>query len=93
MSNRTWVGGLGFSLFDSDITFLGEDILADRFETDSAFAYQAMAGINWCTGPNMSLFLEYRYFGTDSIRYKIEDLVNQFEYRTGNVFVGVRFKF
>ncbi len=86
-------GGLGFSLFDSDITFLGENILADRFETDSAFAYQAMAGINWCTGPNMSLFLEYRYFGTDSIRYKIEDLVNQFEYRTGNVFVGVRFKF
>lgn len=86
-------GGLGFSLFDSDITFLGEHILADRFETDSAFAYQAMAGVNWCTGPNMSLFLEYRYFGTDSIRYKIEDLVNQFEYRTGNIFVGVRFKF
>jgi hypothetical protein len=39
------------------------------------------------------LFLEYRYFGTDSIRYKVENLLNKFEYRTDNVFVGVRFKF
>ena len=89
-------GGVGFSLFQSNMVyreFPDESVLVDGFESDSAFAYQGMAGVNWCTGPGMSLFVEYRYFGSSPLVYKIDDLVNRFEYCTDNVFVGVRFKF
>ena len=87
---------MGFSLFQSNMVyreFPDESVLVDGFESDSAFAYQGMAGVNWCTGPGMSLFVEYRYFGSSPLVYKIDDLVNRFEYCTDNVFVGVRFKF
>ncbi|MCH2182754.1 MAG: outer membrane beta-barrel protein [Mariniblastus sp.] len=86
-------GGVGFSLFQSDLVYANQPVLDATFETDSAVAYQGMAGLNWCTGPGTSLFLEYRYFGSSPMVYKVGALVNRFEYRTDNVFVGVRFKF
>ncbi|MCH2179969.1 MAG: outer membrane beta-barrel protein [Mariniblastus sp.] len=91
---KPYVGaGVGFALIDSELAWDGFRLLDDSYEKDSAFAYQAMAGVNVCTGPKMSLFVEYRYFGTDSIRYKVGSLSNEFKVATDNVFVGLRFKF
>ena len=91
---KPYVGaGVGFSLLESDLAWNGFRLLDDSYGTDSAFAYQGMAGVNVCTGPRMSLFVEYRYFATDSIRYKAGGLSNEFRVKTDNVFVGLRFKF
>lgn len=90
-------GGVGFAFFESNFAVQGNPIVSPDYQTDSAFAYQAMAGLNWCTAPNMSMFVEYRYFATDGIRVAGSlggNAVNgKFDYQSNNVFAGVRFKF
>ncbi len=90
-------GGVGFAFFESNFAVQGNSIVSPEYQTDSAFAYQAMAGLNWCTAPNMSMFVEYRYFATDGVRVAGSlggNSVNgKFDYQSNNVFAGVRFKF
>ena len=93
--------GLGFARFESDFQVGTTSLLAPTYDSDSALAYQWMAGVNWCTAPNMSLFVEYRYFAADGIRLEsdfgssIPGLFNAglFDYRSDNIFAGLRFRF
>ena len=97
LNAKPYIGaGLGFASVESDFQIGTTSLLSPGYDKDSALAYQWMAGLNWCTAPNMSLFVEYRYFATDGIRLESNlggPVPGLFDYRSDNIFAGIRFKF
>ena len=88
--------GLGFARVESDFQVGATSLLSPTYDRDSALAYQWMAGLNWCTAPNMSVFVEYRFFAAENIRLESNlggAIPGLFDYRSKNLFAGVRFKF
>ncbi len=80
--------GIGFSYFDirNFETFRG--ITFEDRESETAFAWQFLAGVNFEIVPNISADLTYRYFGTDP-HLSIVDV----EYRTSVISAGINFHF
>ena len=96
--NRTrfspYIGaGIGYAYIDSNVTFGALD-----YETDSnsALAYQAMAGVSTRLGARAKLYAEYRYFSTEDITFSnlspIGTLVEG-PFQAHSVIGGVRFEF
>jgi opacity protein-like surface antigen len=56
-------GGVGVSLLDLDAQREGEATF-HGYDTDSQFAYQGIAGVQYEFTPHWSLGVEYRFFGT-----------------------------
>jgi opacity protein-like surface antigen len=88
--------GLGAAYLDFDIT----DSLSSASDTNSAWAFQAIAGVNWAVSPRWELFAQYQYFWVpdagiaattrrtpSSNTYELDD------YRSQSVSVGLRYRF
>lgn len=92
-SNTTTVtpyvgGGLGVARIDGSSDELGWD------DNDTVFAYQFMAGVNFALTKQISLDVEYRYFGTQDPEF--DDGLGgtvEAEVIDHNVMVGVRILF
>lgn len=76
----------------------GTDAFADG--EDSSFAYQYIAGLNFKVRQYSDLFIEYRHFAADSLRFDAAlpegALINgdgELNYQTNNIFFGMRLKF
>ena len=93
-------GGVGFALARPDL------IQADGSEavindSESSFAWQYMAGLNYKASPILDAFVEYRYFAADSFRLDTEipevagfgNGSGPFDYRSSAVLFGLRARF
>lgn len=81
-------GGLGMARVKSQIDTLG--VTPVNLESrDTAFAYQAGAGVGFNAGPNLTLSAGYRYMGAANVDLYGADA----EYRSHNVEAGARLKF
>ena len=100
---RPYVGaGAGFAFLNANLNRLGQDVLTDGFDGNSTFAYQLFAGLNTQLTRQMDVFLEYRYFATDSLGLETDfnnvdgtsgSFFDEYDYQAHNVFFGVRLKF
>lgn len=93
---RPYVGfGVGFASLEANLNDqFGSSILASEGGSDTSFAYQWMAGMNYRANPNMDLFVEYRFFEADSIVLtSTGNISDKFNYQTNNVGIGLRWKF
>ena len=100
---RPYVGaGAGFAFLNANFNRLGQDVLTNGNDGDSTFAYQFFAGLNTQLTRRMDVFLEYRYFAADSLDLETNfanvnggtgSVFDDYDYRTDNVFFGVRLKF
>ena len=94
---KPYIGaGIGVVGIDAVIRdSLGTNIVPTGTGSDSSFAYQWMAGINYKAYRNMDLFAEYRFFGADDFRVdpEITGLGDRYNIDSNNVFFGLRWKF
>ncbi|MGD0626335.1 MAG: outer membrane beta-barrel protein [Thermodesulfobacteriota bacterium] len=81
-------GGIGWSYFNIKNleTFRGFTDVQE--ESNTAFAWQFLGGVNFEIVPNISVDLTYRYFGTDP-HLSVMDV----EYRTSVISAGLNFHF
>lgn len=56
-------GGVGISLLDLDMK-RGDEERFHALDTDTQFAYQGIAGLDYAIAPHWSVGREYRLFGT-----------------------------
>ena len=73
---------------------------AFRDGEDSSFAYQYIVGLNYKLREYSDLFIEYRHFAADSLRFDASlpagSLLNgdgELNYQSNNIFFGMRLKF
>ena len=62
-------------------------------DTDVAFAYQGIAGVNFKVTPNVVLSADYRYFRTADPRLKDRGVSADFDYVNHTGMVGVAYRF
>jgi opacity protein-like surface antigen len=67
---------------------------------DSSFAYQYIIGLNYKVRQYSDLFIEYRHFAADSLRFdtslpegSLLDGDGELNFQTNNIFFGMRLKF
>jgi opacity protein-like surface antigen len=77
--------GVGFGNIDVDITVAG----VNRTHSDTAFAYQGMAGIRYALTTSVDVKVGYRYFALLDPQFGSTES----EYASHNVELGVAFKF
>lgn len=103
---QPYVGaGVGFVFLDPDVHSVGRPILDPRYDRDSSFAYQWMAGLNARVNQQFDLFCEYRFFAADSFHMNTNvqtisgragdptSLWGNLDYRSQNILLGLRYKF
>ena len=83
-------GGLGFAVWD-----IGDQSLATvgtfKSETDTAFAWDLIAGLDLRVNRRLSLFGEYKYLGAD---FSFPDFIGMdINYRASLAYGGLRMKF
>lgn len=78
--------GVGVAHVNAEDFTAGGASIAD--EDDTVFAYQAMAGVEMNVAPQVDLYTEYKYFGTDDV-----DLGggSELENRNHTVMAGVKY--
>jgi len=81
-------GGIGFSYFNIYNLETFQGITFGQWESDTAFAWQILAGVNFEIVPSISADLTYRYFGTDP-HLSVVDV----NYRTSIISAGINFHF
>ena len=93
---QPYVGvGVGFISIDSDIldSNLDSIVQADT-DNDTSLAFQYMVGLNYKAYRNVDLFAEYRFLRADTFRLDTTvGTSDRFNYRTDNVFLGLRWRF
>lgn len=62
-------------------------------EKDSGFAYQGIVGLSYDITRNMSLFVDYRYFGSEDHDIRFAGASRDIENTTHNVLAGLRYTF
>ena len=80
--------GIGFSYFDIKNLETFRGFTVEERESDTAFAWQFLGGVNFEIVPNISADLTYRYSGTDP-HLSVVDV----EYRTSVISAGINFHF
>jgi opacity protein-like surface antigen len=97
---RPYLGaGLGFTFVNSDLTTdTGMALHSPQLGDNSSFAYQVMLGTTFQYSNSINWFVEYRYFGADSIKLESNPdpthvLFGDFELKSNNVFAGIRLSF
>ncbi len=93
-------GGVGFALARPDLLQSdgSEAVISD---SESSFAWQWMAGLNYKASDTLDAFVEYRYFVADSFRIdtQIPEVANlgngsgPFDYQSSNLLFGMRIRF
>lgn len=81
-------GGLGYANVEYDFDKIEDDKVNDK-EDDDVMAYQVMLGMGYAATDHLSIDLQYRYFAT------VDPELNgiDFEYRTHNMMLGLRYSF
>ena len=70
-------GGLGVSAAVLDIDHIDHpNAFVHGSDSDGVFAYQGFAGLRFNLNDTMGLSLEYRYFATESPRWRSDDFLN-----------------
>jgi len=89
---KPYVGaGIGFVFLDPNFVSGNAAIPGG---SDSSFAYQAMAGLNYKHNYRADLFVEYRYFAADDVSLSSPEVaLSEFDLGMNNVFFGIRWKF
>ena len=97
---RPYVGaGVGFTFINPDLTTdAGMALHSPELDNNSSFAYQVMLGTTFQYSNSINWFVEYRYFGADSIQLESNPdpanvLFGDFELKSSNVFAGIRLSF
>jgi opacity protein-like surface antigen len=80
-------GGIGFVFLDATINS------TSPVDSDSGFAYQWVAGMNYMFSEHTDLFVEYREFYADDLRLGGGGVDSDIDFSTSNVFGGIRLKF
>ncbi len=80
--------GIGWSYFDMKNLETFHGFTVEQWESDTAFAWQFLGGVNFQIVPNISADITYRYFGTDP-HLSVVDV----EYRTSVISAGINFHF
>jgi opacity protein-like surface antigen len=80
--------GIGFSYFDIKNLETFQGFTVEQWESNTAFAWQFLGGVNFEIVPNISVDLTYRYFGTDP-HLSVVDV----DYRTSVISAGINFHF
>lgn len=81
--------GAGVARQDGDFTTGGNSVVFD----DWAFAYQAMAGVNFKRNQNSDFFAEYRYFGNSETQVEVNGVDSgEFDYVSEGIIFGLRFR-
>ncbi len=62
-------------------------------DSDTTFAYQGMAGLNYALNGNLSLNAEYRYFATSDAEVQSGTRTSDVEYQAHNIIAGARYTF
>ena len=89
---RPYLGaGIGWSWIDWSSNAIIADVLGDQ--SDNAWAWQILAGINFAIGKNWSADLGYRYFAAENFTTTIEGTDVDIKYKTSIVAVGVNYHF
>lgn len=78
-------GGIGVARVQMDDASVSGTTIAN--DHDTAFAFQAIAGIEYALGSALKLGLEYRFMATEDLTFS-GGLTST--YRSHNVFIGVR---
>lgn len=94
---RPYIGaGVGFTSVTTTLSdTLGGSLLNSDNNSDSSFAYQWMAGLNFSVSDNLDLFGEYRFHDMESfqIRSLETGLAGDYGYSASSVGMGLRWKF
>lgn len=77
-------GGVGVAILDAD-----DDDDNVSSESDTVFAYQAIAGLSYAFTPNIAGSLSYAYFATTDPKFGDAEL----DYNSHNVMAGIRYSF
>lgn len=81
--------GAGASRQDGDFVVNGNSLVFD----DWAFAYQAIAGVNFKRNASTDLFAEFRYFANTETQVEFNGVdAGDFDYVAENIVFGLRFK-
>jgi outer membrane protein OmpA-like peptidoglycan-associated protein len=82
--------GIGLAIVDAKLTGNGATVYND---TDTAFAYQAIAGVSYAVNNNLALTADYRYLGTTNNKFN----GNNTSWNVGNgnhtILAGLRWTF
>ncbi|RLB77540.1 MAG: hypothetical protein DRH06_03570 [Deltaproteobacteria bacterium] len=82
-------GGLGFANVEYDIDSVAGIDDTDTKEDDDVVAYQIMLGGGFAATEQLSIDLQYRFFGTEDPDIDGVDI----EYQSHNVMLGLRYSF
>lgn len=92
-------GGVGFSFVDADLEYdTNTKLHTTDIDNDTAFAWQAFAGITYQFSTSMNFFVEYRHFDVSGLTLESQPdtdtvLFGDFDYRVNNLFAGFRLRF
>ncbi len=81
-------GGLGFANVEYDFDKIDGDKINEK-EDDNVMAYQIMLGGSYAATEQLSIDLQYRFFGTEDPDLDGTDV----EYQSHNVMLGLRYSF
>lgn len=92
---RPYVGfGIGLAVIDTEVRSLGVKLVDD---SDTVFAYQALAGMAYHFTPNIAATLGYAFLATTDPKFKIEPGAGSgsvdAEYASHNILAGIRYSF
>ena len=92
---RPYVGfGIGLAVIDTEVRAAGIKLVDD---SDTVFAYQALAGMAYHFTPNVAATLGYAFLATTDPKFKIEPGAGtgsvDAEYASHNVMAGIRYTF
>ena len=82
-------GGLGFANIEHDIDDIGGFDGTNFKDDDDVMAYQMMLGLGFAATEELSIDLQYRFFGTEDPELDGDDV----EYQTHNIMLGLRYSF
>lgn len=82
-------GGIGASIVNGSFT---DNVLSYSVD-DAAFAYQGIAGVQRTMNRNVTLFGEYRFFGTTNVDFSDSFTTSRSSYQAENVFIGVQLNY
>ena len=89
-------GGAGFTSVSSDFRLASDPSSQDdSTESNSSFAYQWMAGVNYKVSRHLDLYGEYRFLDVESfgISSNRDELSGDFGYSANSIGAGLRWKF
>jgi opacity protein-like surface antigen len=86
---RPYIGfGIGWSWIDVKLT---GDIFGD--ESDNAWAWQFLAGVNFAFAKNWSADLGYRYFAAENFSAPVDGVDHDLKYTNSTVILGINYHF